>query len=244
MNRKQTLLYAALTATMIAAPASAAPVVLDFEDINPTYGVTGTPILEFYNGGTSNAGTSGPDLGVSFSRNALALCLNTPGTSCSNTSRGGLGDPNSQRGALVFLDGAETFLNYAAGFEDGFSFFYSAPGFTGSVGVYDGLNGSGNLLATLALDLTPGGQCDDSYSGGALYCPFVAAGVNFAGIARSISFAGTANFITFDDVTFGSATPGNPDNGVPEPATWAMMIGGMGAVGGAMRRRNRKLATA
>jgi hypothetical protein len=26
---------------------------------------------------------------------------------------------------------------------------------------------------------------------------------------------------------------------VPEPATWAMMIGGMGAVGGAMRRRRR-----
>jgi hypothetical protein len=24
---------------------------------------------------------------------------------------------------------------------------------------------------------------------------------------------------------------------VPEPATWAMMIGGMGVVGGAMRRR-------
>jgi hypothetical protein len=31
-------------------------------------------------------------------------------------------------------------------------------------------------------------------------------------------------------------TPGNPD-AVPEPATWAMMLGGFGLLGGAMRRR-------
>lgn len=30
-----------------------------------------------------------------------------------------------------------------------------------------------------------------------------------------------------------------PPGGVPEPSTWAMLILGMGAVGGAMRRRNR-----
>lgn len=32
--------------------------------------------------------------------------------------------------------------------------------------------------------------------------------------------------------------------GVPEPATWAMMIGGFGLVGGAMRRRSTKVAFA
>ncbi len=33
----------------------------------------------------------------------------------------------------------------------------------------------------------------------------------------------------------------NPVTGaVPEPATWAMMIGGFGMVGGAMRRTRRK----
>ena len=31
--------------------------------------------------------------------------------------------------------------------------------------------------------------------------------------------------------------------GVPEPATWAMMIGGFGLVGGVMRRRNRQVTT-
>lgn len=31
--------------------------------------------------------------------------------------------------------------------------------------------------------------------------------------------------------------PGNPNPGVPEPATWAMLIAGFGMVGAAMRRR-------
>lgn len=39
------------------------------------------------------------------------------------------------------------------------------------------------------------------------------------------------------DPTFGSA-------GVPEPAAWAMMLGGFGLAGSAMRRRRRNLATA
>jgi len=34
------------------------------------------------------------------------------------------------------------------------------------------------------------------------------------------------------------ATPGNPD-AIPEPATWALMLGGFGMIGGAMRRRSR-----
>jgi hypothetical protein len=50
---------------------------------------------------------------------------------------------------------------------------------------------------------------------------------NFAdnGFDSGLAFAG----VSINDVPI----PG----GVPEPATWAMMIGGMGVVGGAMRRR-------
>jgi hypothetical protein len=44
-------------------------------------------------------------------------------------------------------------------------------------------------------------------------------------------------------LTTDGSNPGNPNPGaVPEPATWAMMIGGMGIVGMQMRRRNRKVA--
>lgn len=235
------VLAALVATTATAMPAAAqSTVVLDFEGVNATYPSGFAAVGDFYNGGTSSDGTSGTNYGISFSSNALAICLNTPGVQCSNTSRGGLGDPSSQRGGLFFLSGSETFLNYDAGFETGFSFFYASPSVSGSVGVYDGLNGTGNLLATLSLPTTPSACDPATYLAG--YCPFVAAGVTFSGIGRSISFAGAANTIVFDDVTFGSATPGG--GGVPEAATWAMMIAGMGAAGGALRRRKAVAALA
>ncbi|MBU3077347.1 PEPxxWA-CTERM sorting domain-containing protein [Sphingomonas sp. XMGL2] len=45
---------------------------------------------------------------------------------------------------------------------------------------------------------------------------------------------------------FGSGTPGSVQvpGAVPEPATWAMMIGGFGLVGASMRRRRVGLAAA
>ncbi|HTX52315.1 MAG TPA: PEP-CTERM sorting domain-containing protein, partial [Candidatus Baltobacteraceae bacterium] len=181
--------------------------------------------------GMSSNGTSGPNYGVSFTPNALDICLNTPGTVCSNTSRGGLA-PGSDKGALFWLTGDNTYMNVAAGFENGFSFYYAAPNTPGSVTVYDGLNGTGSVLATLGLGLTPS-TCDLSiYAAG--YCPFVAVGANFSGIAHSVSFAGTANFIVYDDVTFGSSTPGN----VPEPATLLLLGSGLAGLAGLAWRKN------
>ena len=241
--RKAFLIAALATSAAIAAPASAAIVVLDFEGIAAHGTQTGVQILEFYNGGTSSNGSSGTDFGASFGSNAITLCLNTPGTGCSNTSRGGLGDPASQFTGLFFLDGSETFLNFAAGFDTGFAFNYASNNTPGSVSVYDGLNGTGNLLATLLLPVNAPG-CGDPYNAG--FCPFGPAGVAFAGTAMSISFAGVANQIVFDDITFGSATPG--PGAIPEPATWAMMLVGFGAAGAALRRgrrrRSRELALA
>jgi hypothetical protein len=224
------MLGAALTAS--AGMASATTVVLDFEGVNATYPSGFAQVLEFYNGGTSSDGTTGTNYGVSFGSNALALCLNTEAITCSNSSRGGLA-PGSDKGALFFLEGEATVLDYAAGFTTGFSFFYSMIAENdGVVSVYDGLGGTGNLLGTITLAVTPTGACPGF---GGAYCPYVAAGVAFDGTAKSIVFAGVANFVAFDDVTFGSDTPGGV---IPEPATWAMMILGFGLVGAAARRRD------
>lgn len=225
----------ALSAAALAAfgSANAAVVVLDFEGVNATYPSGYATVGEFYNGGNSGDGTTGTNYGISFSREALAICLNSTTVSCSNTSRGGLGDPNSQKGGLFFLDGSQTYMNIAAGFDTGFSFFYAAINNPGSVEVYDGLNGTGNLLATVNLPTTTS-ACAPSYSAG--FCPFVAAGVAFAGTARSVSFAGVANQVVFDDVTFGSKDPGQP-NDVPEPASFGLV--GLALLGLAASRKRK-----
>ena len=121
MKFVSTLLSLALCAASVA-PAVADTVVLKFEGIasnsNPD-----VPIGNFYNGG----GGAANNYGITFSSNALAICLNSgDGTRCgnfSNTSRGGQGDPTSQGGALFFLSGSQTYMDDPAGFTDGFSLF-------------------------------------------------------------------------------------------------------------------------
>ena len=226
----------ALIATFGAVPRSqAATISLNFEGINN--GGSSTNINNFYNGGTSGSGTSGTNYGVTFSPNALGISLNTLTSSPSNASRGGQGDPDSQLGGLFFLTGTQTFINYANGFDTGFSLFYTAINNPGSISVYDGLNGTGGLLASLALPTTTG-SCP-GYNAG--FCPFVPVGVSFAGTAKSIGFAGVANQIGLDDVTFGSVTPGQPDStAVPEPFT---IVGTLIGATVAFRTRKRLKAT-
>jgi hypothetical protein len=221
-----------IAALLAATTANASGVIdLTFEGINSTYPNTGgyAFINDFYNGGMSSDGTTGPNFGIVFSLNAQAICLNSTSVTCSNTSKGGLGDPNSQEGGLFFLSGTSTFMDIAAGFTTGFSLNYASVSDSGSVSVFSGLDGTGTLLGTL--NLNPDASGCSAYS--AAFCPFSAAGVNFAGTAKSIEFSGVANEIVFDDVTFGSSTPG----GVPEPSTWALMMVGLAGLGIAARRR-------
>ncbi len=230
---RKTLIVAALASTALTAVAHAAVVDLNFEGINSTYPSGFAFINGYYDGGTSSDGTSGPNYGVTFSPNAQAICLNSLTVVCSDTSRGGLA-PSSAEGALFFLSGGDTDIDVAAGFTTGFSFNYTAPFDTGTVTVWSGLDGSGTMLASFDLPTTSSG-CP-GYS--AAFCPFFPIGVAFSGTAESIEFSGVANEIVFDDVTFGSSTPG-----VPEPAAWATMLAGL-AGAGAMIRRRRSLAAA
>ncbi|WP_188715308.1 PEP-CTERM sorting domain-containing protein [Paracoccus acridae] len=236
---KSSLLSGAAGAILLAmaSQTQAATIVLDFEGIYETYPSNSSATVGgFYNGGTSSVGTSGTNYGVEFSGNALAVCLNTLETSCSNGSRGGLGNPASQQTALFFVEGTETFMNVAAGFTTGFSFFYSSVNVAGSISVYDGLNGTGALLATLALGVTAS-NCSSEYN--APFCPFAASGIGFEGLAKSVSFAGAGNQIAFDDVTFGSVTPDpDPDpSPVPVPAAFPMLAGGLGLLSMLRRRK-------
>lgn len=215
---------------VIALPTVAGAQVLTFEGILRP-GQQNAPIGNYYNGG------AGPNYGIEFSPNALAICLNTLTTFCSNGSRGGQGDPASQFTGLFFLSGSNTFMNRSAGFTDGFSFFYTAVNSPGAFSVWSGLNGTGTLLASLTLPTTPRGPCP-GYN--ADFCPFVPRGVGFAGVAKSVTFAGVANQIAFDDVTFGSQVPGSV---VPEPASMILLGTGLVGVFGVARRRRNAVPT-
>lgn len=129
-------------------------------------------------------------------------------------------------------------MNLASGFDTGFSFNYTAINQGGSVSVYDDLNGTGNLLATLNLGTTTS-NCSGEYGAG--FCPFVSSGIGFSGTAKSVSFAGVANQIVFDDITFGSVNPGpgpTPGPKVPEPSSvLGLLAFGTLSVGSMLKRK-------
>jgi hypothetical protein len=91
---------------------------------------------------------------------------------------------------------------------------------SGSVGVFDGLNGTGNQLAFISL-CPNAGPCPGC-SG--QFCPFSPVGVAFAGVAKSVSFAGVANQIVFDDITFVLCAARNSGPVAPPGTTSATLV--------------------
>ena len=218
--RNKLIVGGAIAALALAAAgaASAGVITLTFEGLQ-----NNEPINNYYDGGMGGFGSGpGPNYGITFGSNSLALIEASAG------GGGNFTNPPSGVTIAYFLTGAGDVMDVAAGFNTGFSFFYADQvGFTGVVDVYSGLDGTGSLLASLSLPSTP-----DPYN------VFVPVGVSFAGTAESVVFGGSANFIGFDNITLGSKNPT-----VPEPATWSLMLVGVGGLG-AMLRSRRKLVAA
>lgn len=211
-------LLSAAALVACALPASAAIVTLDFEGIP-----SGTPVADFY----------APN--YIFSPATLALVDSDAG------GTGNFANEPSPDTVMFFLDGNNATLNVTNGFIDGFSFYYSSAR-AATVTVYDGFDATGNILASLDLVPQHTQNCTGDPNGD--FCNWTPIGVTFAGTAYSIDFGGTANYVAFDNITFGSDVPGNGGNpgAVPEPASWLMMIAGFGLVGVAARRRRLAFA--
>jgi hypothetical protein len=196
-----------------AARSNANTVTLTFEGLQDN-----EQILNFYNGGLGGSGSGpGPNYGIIFGADSLAL------------NSGNYSNNPTPPGVCFFLTGPGDIMNVPAGFNTGFSFYYSAAVYTGSVTVYDGLNGTGNVLASLPLGLTP-----TLPPGSPTYNNWQPVGVNFAGTAMSVNFSGVANYIGFDNVTLGSDVPTSQ---VPEPFTLATAALSLAGLGGYLRRR-------
>ncbi|MAL96982.1 MAG: PEP-CTERM sorting domain-containing protein [Alteromonadaceae bacterium] len=206
-------------------PAFAAPIVLDFEGLDSNEAVGG-----FYNGGVSENGNSGANYGVSFSDNALGLVDADAG------GDGQFGGEPSPDTILYFTEGEDLVLSVADGFGTSFSFFYSAVYTPAVVNIYDGMGGTGNILATLDIPVTTTDEGDPT----GIFSPFFDLGIEFEGIGQSVAFEAYPEMLALDNVTFGEITDDNGNGGdpvaVPEPSTLALL--GLSMLGlGAVRRR-------
>ncbi|HEY6292762.1 MAG TPA: PEP-CTERM sorting domain-containing protein [Terriglobia bacterium] len=222
---KKLVLLAAVASFFAAQAAMAGTVVLTFDQLGNEEAVD-----NYYAGGFGGNGTGpGPNYGITFSSNSLAI------TSVDAGGSGNFNDNPSGNNIVFFLSGAADTMNVAGGFTTGFSFYYSAVVYPGYINVWSGLNDTGTLLASLDLGVTPegGGTCNTAY------CPWVPIGVSFDGTAQSVDFGGSANYIGFDNITLGASTPGGA---APEPAS--LMLFGSGLVGLASRIRRRRNRTA
>lgn len=230
-------LLAALGAGLVTATAQAV-VVIGFEGINATYPSTSyADILGFYSGGMSSQGTSGANLGVSFAPNAVAVCLNALGGTCSNASRAGSSATSSQ-GGLGIGSGNSTYFDYPAGFTFAIGFRYAvAPGSFATIAAYSGPGGTGALLAP-PLVLLPGSAGCPAYN--ATLCPMGPGGYSFTGVAQSVVFTGQPGHVVWDDLTLGANDPQSPSP-VPEPASGLLFGLGLAGIGvlsnGAQARR-------
>lgn len=183
------------TLTAASAASNSAVIVLDFEGVGDNANIN-----DFYNGGTDSLGNSGTNYQIGFGTNTLGIVDQDAG------GGGNFANEPSPDTIMFFLTGT-AILNYAPGFQNGFSFFYTSST-VASVFVYDGLNATGNILTTLNLSSQHDDNCSGDPTGS--FCNWTGVGGAFAGIAKSIDFGGTVNQIGYDDITFGSSTPGGP----------------------------------
>ena len=179
-------------------------IVLDFEGC-----ANSAPIGNYYNGG------GGPNHGVYFDGNTLGLIDGDAGGS------GNFANEPTPSTVMFFLSGGASIMNVTAGFTTGFSFFYTSSG-NGTVMVYDGLSGTGNLLATQTFPANYNVNCTGDPSG--VFCHWDPMSVAFSGTAKSVVFTGVANQCAFDSVTFGSITPGGT---IPTLTEWGLIILGI-----------------
>jgi hypothetical protein len=196
--RKTTTALLAVLGLALLAPIMAragTTVTLTFEGLQDT-----EEVLNYYNGGFGSDGSGpGPNYGVTFGSAALASIADASG------GTGNFALNPSGITTVFFLSGGGLVMNVAGGFTGGFSFYFASGGSTGSVTVYDGPNGTGNVLATVQLPAA-GDNCGGSQF---TFSCWQTSGITFTGTAQSVNFAGVANQIGFDNITLGSNTPNN-----------------------------------
>lgn len=173
----------------------AAKVVLDFERIGDF-----AAINDFYNFGTDSNGNTGTDYGVAFSNAAFGII----DSNVNFNFHGNFANTPSGDTALIFLEGGSAIMNVEMGFDSSISFFYSSSA-NATVKIYDGLNGTGNLLASVNLISNfQNNNCFDPITQPDAFCHWDPTGVYFRGKAKSVVFTGPRTATLYDNITLGT----------------------------------------
>jgi hypothetical protein len=124
--------------------------------------------------------------------------------------------------------------------------FHNVSLFWGSMDNYnslDLLDASGNVFKTILSADVPAGGNGDQLGGWTNQRVNIASTDSIYGV----QFRSTTPAFEADNIFFSGRDQGehlNVGGAVPEPASWALMLGGFGMVGGALRSRRRKVAFA
>lgn len=205
-------------ALSLALPAASLAVVLSFEGLQDL-----EEISSYYDGGFGSLGSGpGPDLGIVFSPGGLAVIDSDAGGS------GNFANEPSADTAAGFLTVPSLVMNVLGGFTTQLSFFYTAND-PGTVTIYDGLDGTGNVLAVqnLAAQGTFLHGCAASGDPLGGFACWDQVDMAFAGTARSVDFGGIPNQIGFDDISLA----------VPEPRVVALLGTALFLIAALRRRR-------
>lgn len=175
------------------------------------------------------------DLGIHFTGNAWGVNsrLNGCGSGLSFDTPYGcgaliLGDPaDRETGEL-----REFTISLDSGFTEKVSFTYGQLTAGGlSISVFGSRDGSGNPLNVLSNLLEPGcGQPN------VRFCGWEDDAIEFQGTAYSITFSGFDKRVMLDNLSFTTRDATNP---LPEPASMALALGALGALGWTRRRTSR-----
>lgn len=221
------LTFAALALAVVSGPASALDFTMDFDDIPvavspppPPPQDFGSAVLGFYNDDPvyDRAGKEAWD--ITFSDEALAICARVLAQAC----KGNFPAPPSGSSAVGSVSSDRfTFVVTPGLYVTQLSFYYTDAGSGSNPAVR--LFSDGTELLTLALDPCPAGFCD--------WKQYTVPQSALGGLpVTAVSFLGTANSVAFDNVSV-TTTP------IPEPSTYALMLGGLALVAGIARRRAR-----
>ena len=158
-------------------------------------------LLDFENAGNLNSVQNlYASQGITFSDNALSIMSSKALDSLGRNDEfgGNFGTPPSGVTALTYGENNQIIMNVVGGFDSQLSFFYASPYRTHNVRIYDGLEGTGNLLGSISLPQTQAGFLPDAYAN------FNEIILPFSGIARSVSFGDFANKLVLDNIILGS----------------------------------------